>query len=148
VRIDEGFADKISVRALATSGITRGSVKIYYQGLKISVLKEDSGDKNILASTIANLVIRNNSDDKSTDSPFRTANIVYRREAVDGFLRLLWRAAQSGLVNTLTNIKVTPPKNDGRDKKEQQKKAEKREKKAEKLEQKKEDQKEAEQKNQ
>ena len=148
VRIDEGFADKISVKALATNGITRGSVKIYYQGLKISVLKEESGDKNKLASTIANLVIRNNSDDKSTDSPFRTADIVYRREAVDGFLRLLWRAAQSGLVNTLTNIKVTPPKNDGRDKKEQQKKAEKREKKAEKLEQKKEDQREAEQKKQ
>jgi hypothetical protein len=130
VRIDAGFVDKITVKAQATSGITRGVVKIYYHGLKISVLKEESQRKNNLASIVANLMIHNNSDDDKADRPYRTAKIAYQRKAADGFLRLLWRAAQSGLIKTMTDLKVAPPINDGRDQKEQQKKAEKREKKA------------------
>lgn len=117
VRIEQGFADEVAVRATATNGITKGSVKIYYHGLKVSVLKEDSEEKKPLVTALANLAIRNNSDDKKEDRPFRTADIAYSRDPADGFLRLLWRAAQSGLVKTLTNVKVTPKKTDRRGKK-------------------------------
>lgn len=131
LRIEEGYASEASVRATATNGLTRGSVRIYYEGLKVSVLKEGSDQKRPLISALANLAIRNDSEVKKEGRSFRIAEIAYPRDPVDGFLRLLWRATQSGLVETLINVKVEPPKNDGRDPKELQKKARKRQRIAE-----------------
>jgi hypothetical protein len=36
------------------------------------------------------------------DSPPKIGEINYRREADDGFVRLLWRAVKTGLITTLT----------------------------------------------
>lgn len=114
LRIDEGFATKIDVTAQATSRWTRGKIKVYYNGLKVSVLKDNSSEKKPLASVLANMVIRKDSEDTKEDLPYREEAIDYPRPAEDGFIRMLLQATKGALIKTMTTIKMPSKKKDGK----------------------------------
>lgn len=125
LKIEEGFIERVIASGLATSRVSTGSVRAYYGDLKVSVLDDSTKERRRFASFLANLAVRNDSEQQDKDgTPYRVEGFEYRRDAVDGFLRYIWRSIQSGLVKTLTPVKMDMPKNDGREKKEKGKKEE------------------------
>ena len=106
IRVEEGLVNNIAASGVATNGWTRGQLRIDYEQLKIAVLREDSSRKKLLATTMANLVLRNDSNNQQLD--YRIQPIAYRRMPEDGFFRLIWRATQSALAPALTAVKIRP----------------------------------------
>ncbi len=101
LRVDSGDAENIIARVNIQGTKADGTVEATYTNLKLSMLKEDTGKKKKLISAVANLLIRNNNDREIEGRPFKIGTIDYTRDPTDGFIRFLWRSAQSGLMGTL-----------------------------------------------
>ena len=101
LRVDSGDADNIIAKVNIVGEHADGSVEATYTNLKLSLLKDDTGKKKKLISAVANLLIRNNNDREIEGRPFKIGTVNYDRDPTDGFIRFLWRSAQSGLMETL-----------------------------------------------
>ncbi len=112
LRIESGDAENVILKARVQDGVAQGTLEATYNNLKLSVLQDDTGKKKKFISAIANLIIRGNNDRENTDRPFKVGEVYYRREPDDGFIRFLWRSAQSGLMKTLIpgNLKLEKKK--------------------------------------
>ncbi len=108
LRIESGDAENVVLKARVQDGLALGTLEATYSNLKLSVLREEDNSKKKFISAVANLLIRGKNDRENTDRPFKVGEVNYRREPPDGFIRFLWRSAQSGLMKTLVpgNLKL------------------------------------------
>ena len=105
LRIESGAAEKIVLQARVNDGLAQGTIEATYSNLKISLLREDKSKRKFM-SAVANLIIRGNNEEDLLTQPFKVGTVYYQREPIDGFIRFLWRSAQSGLIETLIPVKV------------------------------------------
>jgi hypothetical protein len=82
-----------------------GEMKMHHDHLKIAIMKKNSFEKNKLLSGIANLFIKNSSDQFP---PSVTVDDV-KRDNTKSFFNLLWKGMENGLAKTLlgANYKKT-----------------------------------------
>lgn len=99
-RVESGNAETIELKVQVRNGLATGQIEATYNDLKISILDEKDGRKKKFISVVANMVIRGNNGHENM-RPFKVGNINYRREPGDGILRFIWRAVQTGLMETL-----------------------------------------------
>lgn len=99
VKIENGKIEKIAYGASLRDTIATGYLAAGYKKLRIKLLKkEDNERKKGILSFLANLLIKNNSD---ADKKGKAAKIEYDIQEEDGFVKVLWKAIASGLVDTL-----------------------------------------------
>lgn len=108
-KVESGNAETIALQVRVRNGLATGQIEATYNDLKISVLDEKDGSKKKLISVVANMVLRGNNGHENM-RPFKVGNINYRREPGDGILRFIWRAVQTGLMETLLPRNMTPGK--------------------------------------
>ncbi len=106
LRVDSGESENIIAKVNIKGNVAQGSVEATYGDLKLSLLREEDNSKKKLLSAVANLLIRGKNDREETSRPFKIGTVEYTREPADGFIRYLWRAAQTGLMATLLPVKV------------------------------------------
>lgn len=100
-RVESGNSESIILNLQVRNGLARGKIEATYNNLKISVLEAEDGHKRKLISVVANILLRNNNGHGPMNRPFKVGTVYYRRQSADGILRYLWRAAQTGLMETL-----------------------------------------------
>lgn len=101
LRVDSGDSENIIARVNINGKNAQGTVEATYNNLKMSLLNEDDGKKKKLISAVANLLIRGKNDREIEGRPFKVGTVNYTRDPTDGFIRFLWRSAQSGMMETL-----------------------------------------------
>jgi len=106
LRIESGASEKILLQARVQNGLAQGTIEATYSDLKISLLRDKDKSKKKLMSAVANLIIRGNNEKDLLTQPFKVGTVNYQRAPIDGFIRFLWRSAQSGLMETLLPVKV------------------------------------------
>ncbi len=106
LRIDSGDAENIIAKVNISGSTASGTVEATYNNLKLSLLRVEDNSKKKFLSAVANLLVRGNNDREESSRPFKIGTVEYTREPADGFIRYLWRAAQTGLMGTLLPVKV------------------------------------------
>jgi hypothetical protein len=101
IRIESGVVDKVVFAVNIRDGVATGNLKALYHDLKLAVLHKEKKKKRKFLSFLGNLLIKSNNK-HTADNPPKIGQITYRREADDGFVRLLWRSVKTGLITTLT----------------------------------------------
>lgn len=105
LRMTSGDAENIIAKVNITGSTASGTVEATYNNLKLSLLRVEDNSKRKFLSAVANLLVRGNNDREESSRPFKIGTVEYR-EPADGFIRYLWRAAQTGLMGTLLPVKV------------------------------------------
>jgi hypothetical protein len=100
IRIESGVVDKVVFAVNVRDGVATGNLKALYHDLKLAMLHKEKKKKRKFLSFLGNLLIKSNNK-STTDNPPKIGEISYRREADDGFVRLLWRSVKTGLITTL-----------------------------------------------
>lgn len=106
LRVDSGDAENIIAKVNIRGKEATGSVEAAYSNLKLSLLRQEDGSKKKFLSAVANLLIRGKNEREEPSRPFKIGEVKYEREPADGFIRYLWRSAQTGLMSTLLPVKV------------------------------------------
>jgi len=106
LRIDSGDSENIIAKVNIRGSAASGTVEATYSNLKLSLLRVEDNSKKKFLSAVANLFVRGKNDPTEMSRPFKIGTIEYTREPADGFIRYLWRAAQTGLMGTLLPVKV------------------------------------------
>ncbi|MBD0255432.1 MAG: hypothetical protein ICV83_06905 [Cytophagales bacterium] len=101
IRIESGMVEKAVFAVHVRDGVATGNLKALYHDLKLAVFHKEKKKKRKFLSFLGNLLIKSNNQ-PTKDNPPKIGEISYRREADDGFVRLLWRAVKTGLITTLT----------------------------------------------
>jgi hypothetical protein len=101
IRIESGVVEKAVFAVNVRDGVATGNLKALYHDLKLAVFHKEKKKKRKFLSFLGNLLIKSNNE-PTGDNPPKIGEINYRREADDGFVRLLWRAVKTGLITTLT----------------------------------------------
>ncbi|HEX8530245.1 MAG TPA: hypothetical protein VF646_09485, partial [Cytophagales bacterium] len=101
IRIESGVVEKAVFAVNVRDGVATGHLKALYHDLKVAVFHKEKKKKRKFLSFLGNLLIKSNNR-PTGDNPPKIGEITYRREADDGFVRLLWRAVKTGLITTLT----------------------------------------------
>ncbi|MEO6037259.1 MAG: hypothetical protein ABIQ93_02520, partial [Saprospiraceae bacterium] len=101
LRVDSGDSENIVARVRILGENAQGTVEATYSNLKLSLLREEGGKKKKFVSAVANLLIRGKNDRETEGRPFKVGTVKYNRDPTDGFIRFLWRSAQSGMMETL-----------------------------------------------
>ena len=100
IRIKKGHIDKINFEAEIKDTLATGTLAAGYRKLKIQVLKqEDHEKKRSFLTFLANMIINNKN--RLDRRKVKTAEVEYTRTPEDGFLKILWKALSTGLVDTL-----------------------------------------------
>ena len=101
IRIERGVVDKVVFAVNTQDGMATGNLKALYHDLKLAMLHKEKKKKRKFLSFLGNLLIKS-TNKHAAGNPPKIGEISYRREADDGFVRLLWRAVKTGLITTLT----------------------------------------------
>jgi hypothetical protein len=104
VKIESGQVQKIDFDVRANAQGSRGTMHMYYNNLKIELLKEGEdgqpAKKKGLLSFLANtLIIKDENPAKG--KPLRTAEIVFQRPPGASFFNLLWKSVFIGMRETV-----------------------------------------------
>jgi hypothetical protein len=126
VEIESGTIQSASFAISANQYNSKGVVKLYYNNLKVNLLKEgDDGqkEKKGLLSFIANTVLIRD-DNPTKGEPARTANVSFQRLPQGSFFNLMWKSVFVG-IREIVGIGIVPMKgapNAKNDKKEERRK--------------------------
>jgi hypothetical protein len=101
IRIESGVVEKAVFAVNVRDGVATGNLKALYHDLKLAVFHKEKKKKRKFLSLLGNLLIKSNNEPTGNNPP-KIGEINYRREADDGFVRLVWRAVKTGLITTLT----------------------------------------------
>jgi len=104
VKVESGQIQKIDFDVRANAKGSRGTMHMYYNNLKIELLKEGEdgqpAKKKGLLSFLANtLVVKDENPAKG--KPVRTADIVFERPPGASFFNLLWKSVFIGMRETV-----------------------------------------------
>ena len=94
LKLQSGFLDTLSMRAVGREYLSLGEMKMYYHNLKLRLLKNgDSTSKSFLTGLL-NLIIKN----KNTS---RTGNVFYIRDRDKSAINYLIKIAMSGMASSI-----------------------------------------------
>ena len=94
LKLESGFLDTLSMRAVGREYLSLGEMKMYYHNLKLRLLKNgDSTSKSFLTGLL-NLIIKN----KNTS---RTGNVFYIRDRDRSAINYLIKIAMSGMASSV-----------------------------------------------
>jgi len=112
VTIESGQIQKIDFDVKANAKGSRGTMHMYYNNLKIELLKEGEDGKPAkkkgLLSFLANTLIVKD-ENPSKGKPVRTADIVFDRPPGASFFNLLWKSVFIGMRETV-GLGIVPMK--------------------------------------
>jgi len=101
LRIDSGRVNKLSFAGRADRNYATGTMKFFYNNLKISVFKKSGKyKKRKFASFLANAIIYRNNP--KAGKPLRIGKIFFKREKPIPFFTYLWRALLSGIKSSMS----------------------------------------------
>jgi hypothetical protein len=104
VEIETGQIQKINFQATANEKGSDGTMQLYYNNLKVKLLKEGEdgkpAQKKGLLSFLANTLIIKDANPSKGD-PLRTAKIHFERPAGASFFNLLWKSVFVGMRETV-----------------------------------------------
>jgi hypothetical protein len=101
--IKDGRVNQLSFNITGTNTAARGTSTLLYEGLKVELLKRDSGDvktKNFM-SMLTNSLIR---DKNPNNGIVRTGDISYERDVTKSFFNLVWKSLYSGIKKTAQKV--------------------------------------------
>jgi hypothetical protein len=112
VTIESGQIQKIDFDVKANAKGSRGTMHMYYNNLKIELLKEGEDGKPTkkkgLLSFLANTLIVKD-ENPAKGKPLRTADIVFERPPGASFFNLLWKSVFIGMRETV-GLGIVPMK--------------------------------------
>lgn len=99
--IDKGTVYSFKANFTADTSISKGSLAITYDDLKISMLKKKGSEykKKDLLSFLANIIVKNKN---KKGEGMRTANIELKSDKYRSFFNLIWKSIFTGLRKTIT----------------------------------------------
>lgn len=96
--ISSGTIEKADFKVSGNLRTATGYMKLYYNNLKVKLLKTDNDDgleKKTIASALANLVIKNENPDK--DGTLRVGKADAERAYNNSFFNLMWKSVFAGI---------------------------------------------------
>lgn len=112
VEIEKGSIQHVDFEASANAGGSTGTMHMYYQGLKVALLKEGEEGapvkKKGLLSFLANTLIVKDANPAKGDA-VRTAKISFQRPPGASFFNLLWKSVFVGMRETV-GLGIVPMK--------------------------------------
>ncbi len=101
--IKEGRVNQLNFHITGTDRVATGNSTLLYEGLKVELLKKDSGDvkKKNFMSMLTNALIK---DKNPSNGVVRTEEINYQRDATKSFFNLVWKSVYSGIKKTAQKI--------------------------------------------
>ena len=140
VEINSGTINTLAFDIKATNSGSTGTVKFYYQDLKVGILGKDDNSNKLkkkgLISILANvLVITNNNP--TPGEPVRISNIKFERPKWGSFFNLIWKSIFNGVTETVgygVKKQASLKEQDSKSKSAKQERIERREKRKEKRE--------------
>nr|WP_233173582.1 AsmA family protein [Pedobacter sp. ASV19] len=104
VKIEQGKVQKADFDIQANLQGSKGTMHFYYNGLKVSILKEGEdgapAKKRGFLSFLANKLVIIDAN-PSEGKPLRTANIIFHRSPAASFFNLLWKGVFVGMRETI-----------------------------------------------
>lgn len=101
LRITAGRIHAASYAITVVDGKARGSLKIRYDGLRLSMLDKKTGSAkgilNRLASLYARIFVINSKNRRDDDGVLALGHIRYRRDKEDYYLQYIWFALRTGV---------------------------------------------------
>lgn len=108
---------KFNMNGNARNG--KGTFAINYDDLKVDILKKDGKKENKIISAVANLVVKNDTDDK-----LKQTNVAVDRIQHKSIFNFLWRFVEQGLKQSVLPkavVKIADNKKEKKDKEEKSK---------------------------
>ncbi len=99
IKIASGSVKKLDFDIHANKKVSKGTLTLLYNNLKISLLKRGADDKLKkmgIVSLLANAMIIKR-DNPMDQEPIRSANIIYYRRASASFFSFMWKSIFTGL---------------------------------------------------
>ena len=94
VKIESGYLDTLSMRAVGREYLSMGEMKMFYHDLKVRLLKNgDTASKNFLTGLL-NLIIKNKNDS-------RTGRVFFIRQRDRSAINYLIKIAMSGMASSV-----------------------------------------------
>jgi hypothetical protein len=94
LKIQSGYLDTLSMRAVGREYLALGEMKMLYHDLKVRVLKNGDSSSRSFLTGLANLVIKNNNSS-------RTGNVFFIRKRDRSAINYLVKIAMSGISSSL-----------------------------------------------
>ena len=106
-RIKSGRARDVTFEVDVTGGHARGHVRGVYEDLVVAILDKKTGTEkgfdNRFASFLANLLKVRNSNAPNSSGSRKEGKVEYTRRAEDTFLKLVWFALRSGVLDIISH---------------------------------------------
>ncbi|MEO7308564.1 MAG: hypothetical protein ABIR78_10685 [Ferruginibacter sp.] len=101
--IKAGKVNQLSFNITGTDHTARGTSTLLYDGLKVELLKKDSGDvkKKNFMSMLTNALIK---DKNPQNGVIRNGEISYERDVTKSFFNLVWKSLYSGIKKTAQKL--------------------------------------------
>ena len=94
LKLESGFLDTLSMRAVGREYLSLGKMKMYYHNLKLRLLKNGDSTSKSFLTVLLNLIIKN----KNTS---RTGNVFYIRDRDKSAINYLIKIAMSGMASSI-----------------------------------------------
>jgi hypothetical protein len=101
IRIKSGNAKEVAFEIDVTDGRASGRVRAIYRDLVIALIDKQTGNEKGFASFMANLFKIRNSNSINASGSLKEGKVDYTREPDDTFLRFVWSALRSGVMDIL-----------------------------------------------
>jgi hypothetical protein len=103
--ISSGRAKRAEFEITVASGRARGRVRANFSDLTVAVLDKTTGSKhgldNRIASFLANQFKIRGTNSPEASVPMKVGRVSYRRKPGDTFLRVVWFALKSGVLDVI-----------------------------------------------
>jgi len=100
VKFNSGQLNELSFSGSGNSRSSKGEMTMLYTDLDAEVVKKNQKDKSKFLSWAANTVVHTSNPGKN--NKLRVAIMEAERVIYKGFVNLIWRSIQGGIVNTVT----------------------------------------------
>lgn len=104
--IESGYNNKLTFSAHANNDISEGIMRFAYEDLKINLLKEGEGTKDII-SFFANTIVP--ADNPGEDNSLQVGEMKFERDKRKSIINFWWKTLLTGLKSTL-GVKNEPEK--------------------------------------
>ncbi|MEO7922633.1 MAG: hypothetical protein ABIR30_03085 [Chitinophagaceae bacterium] len=94
IKLESGWLDTLSMRAVGREYLSLGEMKMYYHDLKVRILKNGDENKKSFLTGLANLLIKNKNES-------RTGNVFFIRKRDRSAINYLIKIAMSGIASSI-----------------------------------------------
>ncbi len=99
VSIESATIQKMEFNAQATTTQSHGTMKLYYDNLKIKIQDQESGKTKGIQTLLANLLVVKNANPKNEE--FREGEMRFKRDTRKAITNYCWKTILSGLKSSI-----------------------------------------------